>query len=151
MAEIEQQPMESIQEEDSTSDADEDEDVESSHQRRPDHATNGHTPLGLLHDSRGPNAAQPDEGSQGLEEDGSSSVCDFEAGPFSAKDRDVAAAGQALMGVAANTLKLLSRHLLLGALDPCAPPACDPISEERKGKERKGKERKGKERKGKVA
>eukprot|EP00967_Tisochrysis_lutea_P124993 scaffold209597_cov18-Tisochrysis_lutea.AAC.2 len=46
MAEIEQQPMESIQEEDSTSDADEDEDVESSHQRRPDHATNGHTPLG---------------------------------------------------------------------------------------------------------
>eukprot|EP00200_Dunaliella_tertiolecta_P004377 CAMPEP_0202355320 /NCGR_PEP_ID=MMETSP1126-20121109/10266_1 /ASSEMBLY_ACC=CAM_ASM_000457 /TAXON_ID=3047 /ORGANISM="Dunaliella tertiolecta, Strain CCMP1320" /LENGTH=379 /DNA_ID=CAMNT_0048947921 /DNA_START=59 /DNA_END=1198 /DNA_ORIENTATION=+ len=118
MAEIEQQPMESIQEEDSTSDADEDEDVESSHQRRPDHATNGHTPLGtngLLHDSRGPNAAQPDEGSQGLEEDGSSSVCDFEAGPFSAKDRDVAAAGQALMGVAANTLKLLSRHLLLGS------------------------------------
>ncbi|KAF5840708.1 hypothetical protein DUNSADRAFT_15803 [Dunaliella salina] len=140
MAEIEQQPMESIQEEDSTSDVDNDEEVESgSHQRRQDCATNGHGPLctdGLSHESREPSAAQHNRSShaaqpdgshaaqphesntaQGAEEEeeGGSSVCDYEAGPFSARDKDVAAAGRALMGVAGQTLKLLSRHLLLGS------------------------------------
>ena len=43
-----------------------------------------------------------------------SSICDYDGGPFSARDRDVASSGHALMVIAADTLKLLSSQLLRG-------------------------------------
>lgn len=69
-----------------------------------DHASSGHRP----------NMSNSREGGGDEEEDCSSSLCDFEAGPFSPQDKAVASAGHALMAIAADTLKLLSRQLLLG-------------------------------------
>lgn len=41
-------------------------------------------------------------------------MCDFEAGPLTAEDREAAAAGHALMAVTADTVKLLLRQMVRG-------------------------------------
>jgi hypothetical protein len=47
-------------------------------------------------------------------EEGSSSICDFEGEPFSATDKQVAAASRQLMAVVVDIIKQLSRQLLTG-------------------------------------
>lgn len=55
------------------------------------------------------------DGTEDDQESGSSSICDYETGAPSAGDRDMARSSHALMTVAADVIKLLSRQLLQGA------------------------------------